>query len=76
MKHQIYNQTVKRKSAVLLAVAAAMAGMMANGGVTATGGTKTMVDGSAYVHTFTESGTFTVTRPGTVEVRVVVPQQV
>ncbi len=50
MKHQISNQTVKRKSAVLLAVATAMAGMMTNGGVTATGGTKTMVDGSAYIH--------------------------
>ena len=40
------------------------------GGVVATGGSVTRIHND-YIHTFTESGTFTVVKPGTVQVLVV-----
>ena len=55
----------------LLAFAAAvLAGNISYGYVSASGGTEKIV-GNCIVHTFTESGTFTVTKGGKVDVLIV-----
>ena len=64
-------QVAMKKGAILAAFAAVGAALpSAYCGVVATGGNVTRIHND-YIHTFTNSGTFTVTKPGTVQVLVV-----
>ena len=59
----------RKTTQMIISLVAGMA-LSAVGGVVATGGSVTRIHND-YIHTFTESGTLTVTKPGTVQVLVV-----